>query len=302
MAVKALQIELIQIDGGTQFRAATNESKVQEYAELYEAYEEWPFDSACDVFFDGASYFLVDGFHRYHAAIKANQTHLSCNVHKGTLRAAIEFALKVNGKHGLHRSNADKRKAVDFVLADAEWGKLSSRVIAEMCGVSDMFVGTVRKAPGASGLHLEPEKRTGKDGKQQPASKPKARQEVVETVYEDVDDEMEPERELEPNSVPVNSQSPQSLAAPIQAVATRLDSLLKDLAKLSDDIGGEWLDMTTIETQSKALKHTIRSGVFWVDCPDCKGKGCKTCKQHGWLSRDRKQFLTQHQKDLLGAA
>jgi hypothetical protein len=96
------------------------------------------------------------------------------------------------------------------------------------------------------------------------------------------------------------AESPQALAAPIQAVATHLDGLHKTLKKLSDDCGGEWLDLTDIGMKIDALKHVIRSAVYWVDCPDCAGKGCNTCKKHGWLSRNRKQFLTQEQKDKLG--
>jgi len=295
--MKALAIDLIRTDGGTQFRASSNDAKVQEYAGMLTESKEWPFDSPCIVFHDGSEYFLVDGFHRFHGARLAKRASINCDVRAGSIREAIQFALSANARHGLHRSNEDKRKAVGYALADAEWNKLSSRAIADMCGVGRTFVESLRKEESTGhGGQSKPETRTSKDGRQRPASKPKPKAEVVETVYEDA----EPPEPAPQATAATNS--PQALVAPIQAVATRLDTLLKDLAKLSDDVGGEWLDMTTIETQAKALKHTIRGGVFWVDCPECKGKGCKSCKQHGWLSRDRKQFLTQHQKDLLGVA
>ncbi|MEO6960160.1 MAG: hypothetical protein ABI081_09285, partial [Burkholderiaceae bacterium] len=42
-------------------------------------------------------------------------------------------------------TNADKRKAVNAMLADAEWSQWSDRKIAEQCGVSASFVGAMRK-------------------------------------------------------------------------------------------------------------------------------------------------------------
>ena len=297
---KPIAIDLIRIDAGTQFRAAINQDRVTDYAELFDGSKEWPFDSACEVFFDGVEYFLVDGFHRYHAGKRVKRASLSCIVHSGTQRDAIKFALSANARHGLHRSNEDKRKAVAFVLEDAEWSKLSSVAIAEICGVSDRFVGNVRKESGSNGSNVK-----GKDGKEYPASKPKAdpkpepKQDEPEAAkepdaWEDVDDTPEPQAK------PEQADTPQALQAPIQAVATQLTGTLKELKRLSDCTGGEWLDISDLETQITALKYSIRQSIYWIDCMDCGGKGCKTCRQLGWLSLDRKKHLTQAQKDLVG--
>ena len=309
MTKPTIAIDKIRIDAGTQFRAAINQDRVTEYAELFDNSKEWPFDSACEVYFDGVEYYLVDGFHRYHACKRVKRASLSCIVHSGTQRDAIKFALSANSRHGLHRSNEDKRKAVAFVLADAEWSKLSSRAIADICGVSHGFVDNYRKEAGGYGSHLK-----GKDGKEYPASKPKADpkpepkpEDVWEgdpdwtfeesghgaaKVWEDVPDEP---------TKPEQADSPQALAAPIQAVATQLNGMLKELKRLADHTGGEWLDLTDLETQINLLKHSIRQSVYWIDCMDCEGKGCKTCRKLGWLSLDRKKYLTQEQKDKVGA-
>jgi ParB-like chromosome segregation protein Spo0J len=211
MKPKPIAIDLIRIDAGTQFRAAINQDRVTDYADLFDASKEWPFDSACEVYFDGVEYYLVDGFHRYHAAKRVKRASLSCVVHSGTQRDAIKFALSANARHGLHRSNEDKRKAVAFVLEDAEWSNLSSVAIAEICGVSHKFVGNVRKEAGLYGTNV-----TGKDGKEYPATKPKAdpkpepkdepeEEEDVPTYaqtqdhWEDVDDTpSKPEQEAKP--------------------------------------------------------------------------------------------------------
>ena len=46
---KPIAIDLIRIDAGTQFRAAINQDRVTDYAELFDGSKEWPFDSACEV-------------------------------------------------------------------------------------------------------------------------------------------------------------------------------------------------------------------------------------------------------------
>lgn len=75
---------------------------------------------------------------------------------------------KFHGKqgHGLRRTNADKRRAVMAALAHPNGRGLSDRLIAEHCGVSDPFVGTVRAELQTVSSLATTEKRKGKDGKQ----------------------------------------------------------------------------------------------------------------------------------------
>jgi hypothetical protein len=305
MKPKPIAIDLIRIDAGTQFRAAINQDRVTDYAELFDGSKDWPFDSACEVYFDGVEYFLVDGFHRYHAGKRVKRASLSCIVHSGTQRDAIKFALSANARHGLHRSNEDKRKAVAFALADSEWSRLSSVAIAEICGVSDKFVGNIRKESGSNRSIL-----LGQDGKEYPASNPKKKPKTdpkpepkQADAWQDVNDiETDPEPDAEELIKPEQAETPQALSAPIQAVATRIHAELKELKRLSDHTGGEWLGLhiSELETQITALKYSIRQTIYWMDCMDCGGKGCKTCRQIGWLSLDRQKHLTQAQKDLVG--
>jgi hypothetical protein len=96
------------------------------------------------VFHDGADYWLADGFHRWHALNQAGKTSAEVDVRSGTVREAILFSLGANGAHGLRRTNADKRKAVESMLADPEWAKWSDHKIADACGVSHPFVAAIR--------------------------------------------------------------------------------------------------------------------------------------------------------------
>lgn len=127
----------IRIDGGTQSRTELNQDVVAEYAEAYRAGAQMP---PVTVFFDGASFWLADGFHRYFGAKAAGLAEIHEERQPGAQRDAVLFSLSANAKHGLRRSNADKRRAVETLLADPEWATWPQAKIAGACGVSREYV------------------------------------------------------------------------------------------------------------------------------------------------------------------
>jgi len=132
-----IKIEQIRIDGGTQQRAEINNDAVTEYAEAMTNGAKFP---PVTVIFDGLAYWLVDGFHRYHAAVQAGFLDIEADVKNGSQRFAVMQSLGANHTHGLRRTNADKKKAAFLAINDAEWGKLSNREIAKICQVSESLV------------------------------------------------------------------------------------------------------------------------------------------------------------------
>lgn len=141
---KIIDIELdkIRIDGGTQPRAKIDMEVVNDYSTSFELGANFP---PIDVFFDGKEYWLADGFHRWHGARAAHLDELPANIHKGTQRDAILFAVGANATHGLKRTNEDKQQAVKMLLTDEDWSKWSSREIADKCGVSHSLVNSIRQ-------------------------------------------------------------------------------------------------------------------------------------------------------------
>ena len=132
-----LRLDQIRIDGGTQPRVAIDEQVVADYAEQY--------SNGVDlkpvvVFFDGATYWLADGFHRYWANRKIESDYIFAFVHQGTHRDAILYSVGANATHGLRRTNADKRKAVLTLLEDDKWSKWSDSDIARQCCVNQSTV------------------------------------------------------------------------------------------------------------------------------------------------------------------
>ncbi len=79
---------------------------------------------------------------------------------------ALKAALSANAAHDIRRGNADKRRAVEIALR--EFPKLSSRMIAELCGVSDPFVGKLR---GDVLTVSNAQTRTTADGREYPATR-----------------------------------------------------------------------------------------------------------------------------------
>ena len=143
MEGSTIRLDALRLDGGTQSRDGLDEETVKEYAATMKenGTYEWP---AIKVVFDGQNYWLVDGFHRVEAAKRANRSYFWAEIIQGTQREAVLMSTGVNASHGLRRTNADKRRAVETLLRDPEWSKWADREIARRTLTSNRFVGNVR--------------------------------------------------------------------------------------------------------------------------------------------------------------
>jgi uncharacterized ParB-like nuclease family protein/FtsZ-binding cell division protein ZapB len=140
MKTETIKISDITLDAGTQTRVELNEDRVSMFHEIIEEIGDM---DPVEITFDGLKYYLTDGFHRVMAHTRATRDYIEANVTPGTLEDAIRRSLSANAKHGLPRSNADRRKSVNIALDHEKWGKLSARDIAKMCVVSHTFVSNV---------------------------------------------------------------------------------------------------------------------------------------------------------------
>lgn len=140
--MKSINLKAIRIDGGTQSRIALNEATVTDYAEAIAEGVKLP---PVVVFFDGSDNWLADGFHRFHAYSKAGKASIPAEVVEGTQSDAVLHGAGANASHGLRRTNADKRHAVEMVLSHPDAAEWSDRKIADHCGVSVTFVSAARR-------------------------------------------------------------------------------------------------------------------------------------------------------------
>ena len=142
---KVMNIGALVLDAKLQSRIEIDEATVSDYADNIKTGDEFP---PVLVYFDGISYYLTDGYHRYHAHKRAEKVSILCTVVNGTFRDAVLHATGVNSKHGMRRTHADKRKAVMTLLDDFEWSDWSNAEIARQCGVSATFVANLRDSGG----------------------------------------------------------------------------------------------------------------------------------------------------------
>ena len=152
--IRAICINEIEATANTQVRRMLDSGVIEEYAEAMQAGAFFP---ALTVFAekDSQRYILADGFHRLAAAKVAGLAHFSCEVLSGGVRAALGHALGANDQHGLRRTNADKRNAVELALKDPEWAQWSHANIARLCRVADKTVAKIREDMVLSG-DIEP--------------------------------------------------------------------------------------------------------------------------------------------------
>jgi hypothetical protein len=140
--MKTINILDIRIDGGTQPRQEINYEVVKDYAELMREGVKFP---PITVFFDGAVYWLADGFHRYHG-YKSNATAtIEAEVINGSVDDAEEYSFTVNGGRGNDLTRDDKKAIIRRMLLKKErYGTWSQERIAKHVHVSPMFVSRVK--------------------------------------------------------------------------------------------------------------------------------------------------------------
>ena len=182
LCFKRVRIDQLRLDGGTQTRVQLDQDAVEEYATIMSG------NNTCTlppiIVYEDAAHmlWLADGFHRVGAAQKNGQAEIKAEVRLGTRLEALLYSLGANQKHGVRRTNADKRCSVEVALTEKTLRERSSREIAKLCGVGHQLVDTIRREHGENeGIQVDESststataKRIGGDGKMHPAERPKS--------------------------------------------------------------------------------------------------------------------------------
>ncbi|KAF3999182.1 hypothetical protein [Glaciimonas immobilis] len=268
--IDTILLDTIRIDGGTQSRAALNEATIGEYAEAIRGGVDLP---PIITFFDGANYWLADGFHRYHAHKAAGAMEIMAEVRNGLCRDAVLYSVGANASHGLRRTNEDKHRAVKTLLGDAEWAAWSQEKIAKACGVSTGFVSKLVNEPSLHGEGMsKPATRTvernGKVYEQNTANIGKAKP-VDEQVPQSI--EIKQSATL-PEVVPENfGPSPEEIAFAVRAEAEQMDyikSLLASdddpLAKTLAELKQKGLEISALRSQNAGHQNTINDQIRMI--------------------------------------
>jgi len=240
MKLEKIRLEKIKVDGDLQVRDKINEDAVREYADVIRGGGKMP---PVTVFFDGKSYHLADGWHRFFAHKQAAFAEIEAEVHDGTRRDAILFAVSANDKHGLRRTNADKRRSVLVLLEDFEWSEWNNIKIAEVCGVSATFVDKIRKEMNTPQPTARKVTRGGVEYTMDTSKMGRTKKAKPETPPDPVVDEKE--------------QKIEEMATEFQAIAEENEELKAKLAVKSMDASKE--DKQSAQELIDELRATIKS-------------------------------------------
>jgi ParB-like chromosome segregation protein Spo0J len=108
---------------------------------------------------------VIDGMHRVKAAVLRGAATVDVEFFDGTAEAAFLISVKLNMRHGLPLSPADRTAAATRIMQS--WPNWSDRRIGAVAGLSANTVGALRRATGDGGqLHA----RVGRDGRVRPVS------------------------------------------------------------------------------------------------------------------------------------
>ena len=293
---KKLKLAEIVTDAGTQVRAGLNEATVADYAEALADGAKFP---PVVVFHDGSRYIAADGFHRIHAAMRIGAPQIECDVRKGSKSDALKFALGCNAHHGLRRTNADKRHAVGMALK--EFPKLSDRALAEICIVSDRFVGDMRRELTANRSQLPPPPRIGRDGVERRLPPPPMQRRSSTSANGSEDKTAAkpqlpppPSQVLDGTGWPIPTQliplwqradEVQEMLTAISRVKGALRAAQEDKDKLFAEV-----NFSSALSQLDQAWTDIKTAKPFAVCPTCQGQlpdRCTLCRGRGLISEHR---------------
>ncbi|MEM8864080.1 MAG: ParB/RepB/Spo0J family partition protein [Planctomycetota bacterium] len=316
MTTKTLPISKIECDPHLQSRVANDDDAVADYAAAIEAGEDLP---PVDVMHDGETYWLADGFHRVMGSEQAGRTKIKAVVYQGTRSDAVWHAAGANTRHGVRRTNADKRRQVEMALAEKP--EESDRAIAKHCGVSHTMVASARSELESGGKLCHLDERTGQDGKSYPSASESAGDAAEpeesggkvchlddENTPGDVDscgldavfdDDTEPDSDEDPtvdeDDPPGADDQEQTIAEELAATAQPYKRAVNDLLRIKRDMQAAADDqvlgahlrqsINRIVADLDNAKSTIRQLEPVAICEACGGEGCERCSGTGHLTR-----------------
>ncbi|MEW2613530.1 transcriptional regulator [Streptomyces sp. NPDC047880] len=122
---------------------------------------------------------VIDGMHRYLAALSNGQKTIEVEFFDGTTEEAYLRAVQANSVHGLPLSPAERKAAAARIIASLP--HMSDRAIAKAAGLGAKAVATIRRRMDET---PQLKARVGQDGKVRPLNSAEARYRVAELLAE----------------------------------------------------------------------------------------------------------------------
>jgi len=268
---KVLPMSLVELSGSTQQRPL-DESTVNKYVDLMRDGVEFP---PVEIIFDGRSYWLWDGFHRYRAHQILEKKEIKANVENGNKRDAVWYSLGANATHGLPRPYGSLKSIIMTVLNDAKWSKKSDIDIARHVHCTRQYVFGLRNPESVKCLHeeipdIEPETQ---ETKTEPEKKPKQEKPV----------EM---KDCEGQVIPHKIRENWLSRAVIQEQIKTLDQIKNSVMHSIQEGHLTYclMNQTAFEADMKSLRNRLVGTLPYAICCYCNGEGCNACHNFGFLN------------------
>ena len=286
---KLVFIADIDIKQSPDVRACIRDDVVEDYMEAYKSKEKLPPIQLFQP--NGEKFFLIsDGRHRLEAQRLLKRKAIEADVQKGDFSTALTSALVANQRHGLRRSNEDKRRCIE--VACKQWPDYSHKKIADVCCVSSHTVASVMGELQKKGEVKETTVRTDAKGRKMNVSRigksrsPSLGKHKVSGNGKQITDSLG--NELTPIARECFKRAPE-----VQEMLTTISTIkgrLEQAQKQKDLMYVELSYSTTIGDLEKVYA-SIKMAKPYALCPQCQGHPdvtkCSLCRGRGVISQFR---------------
>lgn len=322
-----IRISDIDLESSVQVRAKIDADTVAEYAAHIEA-KKAPLPPIVVYGPDSrGKFFLSEGWHRVKANQQAGRDGIMADIKDGGWMDALEHALGSNAAHGLRRTMADKKHAVE--LAIKHWPNWSHEKVAESCGVSKSFMEheypRKDRPPQFAGVS-GPSKIIGIDGIERtirpcPTRPPQAAQGFtpIEREPQEPHIPIPPPPDPEPpEPMPTHSvdelpkdkkgRSIPPMCVPIWTRRQEVVDVLKSVSEIrlkfiaaqedrdplwcgSKNQGRTLVNFTSVIAALNQIYADVKAALAIRVCPVCQGLGCANCSGNGVISEYRLKYV-----------
>lgn len=275
-----IEIDQIVADKATQCRVQMDDNVVTDYAEtIASGVGLPPITVMRDPSKAEPTYYVVDGWHRLGAHRKAGLATIYAYVAEGSAIQALDLATRANSQHGLRRTNADKRRAVELAIQVDKQLKRerSNRQIAEDVGVHHSLVDDVQAE--ISGKQT----RKDKDKKKEGATPPPPDEATADPDTSGTD--------KAGNRITHPSVTEAIAALPtFDAIVGELKAARERVVQLAGTGPGALLNMTQIDRDIEAVIAAIKWAKPHAQCTYGANKlcddSCKACRGRHWINEE----------------
>ena len=262
--VQQLKVKDITLDRDMQPRLAITQEAVDEYRDRMEEGEAFP---PIAVVKDGSTLYCVDGWHRVMAAKALKAKAIAAVVTVGTRMDAIWIAAQANLRHGVRRTNADKRRAVALALLARPDASFAD--IAAHCAVTREMV-RQHSAQAEEAARLD--------------QAIDAQVDEAMAIADDIGEVSEVDR--------VMMQAEAAIAVAVDAV----NAAMAAAERIAGTPHGIYVNAQSVAADLKNARTALKQSMPYRICPVCNGDGCDTCRSSGWVSKRQWDLIPAAQR------